>query len=416
MSAENRPAHSPLGASSAERWMNCPGSVALIKELNISEETDEPEYRGLGIAAHEAGAHCLKNTLDAWEVIGEKFHGKEVDQGMAQAVQVYLDTVRPAMAREGAITYIEHGISYARQDDKVAEIIDPRADGILRKYFYGTGDCCVVHGAGRKMDVTDYKHGEGIIVEPFQNPQLMYYAFGFLLLHPGVEIVQLRIVQPRTFDEPVKKWVTDAQFIKNWVAGKLVPAMQLTEVDGAELDAGSWCRFCPAKLVCPLMASLFGAACKANPKEIVPLTNATLGRSYQYTQAVKFYLKGLEEEVYRRLNLAQEVPGCKLVPKKANRVFKDGAMKLFTEKFGEECFTPKQFKTPAEMEKLGDAAKSLVREYAYSPQAGLTVATDDDKRVAVKVQTAQQAFGAAVGMVWDRRNDSTVQEDDHGRT
>ena len=82
MSAENRPAHSPLGASSAERWMSCPGSVSLIKQLDL-DETDEPEYRGLGIAAHEAGAHCLKNKLDAWEVMGEKFHGFEVDENMA---------------------------------------------------------------------------------------------------------------------------------------------------------------------------------------------------------------------------------------------------------------------------------------------------------------------------------------------
>jgi hypothetical protein len=376
--------------------MSCPGSVALIKELNIEEESDEPEYRGLGIAAHEAGAHCLRNGMDSWEVIGEKFHGYEVDQGMAQAVQVYLDTVRKHFSEEGAVVYIEHGISYQQQDGRVAEILDPRADSLLKRYFYGTGDCCVIHSGGRKMHVTDYKHGEGIIVEAAQNPQLMYYAFGFLLLHPEVDIVTLRIVQPRTFDEPVKTWATNAEFIKNWVADKLVPAMQLTEVNGAELDAGSWCRFCPAKLVCPLMASLFGAACKTNPKTVVDNSNATLGRSYQYRQAVGFYLKALEEEVYRRLHLGQEVPGCKLVPKKANRVLEEGAAALFKEKFGADAMCKPEIKSPSELEKLGETAKALVREYAYTPQTGLTVATDDDKRVAVKVQSSQQAFGAAV--------------------
>lgn len=396
MSSEQRPIHSPLGASSAERWMNCPGSVALIKELNIQEETDEPEYRGLGIAAHEAGAYCLKNGLDAWEVIGEKFHNYEVDLNMAQAIQVYIDTVRPVMEREGAIVYIEHGICYARQDEKVAEIIDPRADGILRKYFYGTGDCCVVRPAQKYMDVTDYKHGEGIIVEAENNPQLLYYAFGFLLLHPEVETVRIRIVQPRTFDESVKTWIVRADYIKEWVTTKLVTAMQLTEMDGAELDAGSWCRFCPAKLICPMMASLFGAACTANPKEIVPLTDATLGRSYKFTQVVKFYLKALEEEVYRRLNIGGEVPGCKLVPKKSNRVFKPEAPALAKEMFGEDAMSRPELKSPAELEKLGAEAKAFVREYAYTPQSGLTVATDDDKRPAVKVQTTEQAFGKAI--------------------
>lgn len=395
MSAEQRPVHSPLGASGAERWMNCPGSVSLIKELNLPE-TDEPEYRGLGIAAHEAGAHCLKNGLDAWEVIGAKFHDFEVDQGMATAIQVYIDTVRPVMEKPGAISYIEHGLAYSQEDHNVREIIDPRADGILKKYFYGTGDACIVRPAEKYMDVVDYKHGEGIIVEAENNPQLLYYAFGFLLLHPSVETIRIRIVQPRTFDEPVKTWLVKADYIKEWVKDQLVPAMQLTEMDGAELDAGSWCRFCPAKLICPMMASLFGAACTSNPKAIVPLTDASLGRSFQYKDAVKFYLKALEEEVFRRMNMGGVVPGCKLVPKKANRVFKPEAPEVFKDKFGDDCMTKPELKTPAEMERLGAEAKALVREYAYTPQTGLTVATDDDKRVAVKVETTEQAFGAAL--------------------
>lgn len=395
MSAEQRPAHSPLGASSAERWMNCPGSVALIKQLDL-DDSDEPEYRGLGIAAHEAGAHCLKNKLDAWEVIGEKFHDFEVDLDMANAIQVYIDTMRPIMEREGAIVYVEHGISYAQTDGFVSEIIDPRADRILKKYFYGTGDCAVVRPSDRYMDVTDYKHGEGIIVEAENNPQLMYYAFGFLLMHPEVETVRIRIVQPRTFDAPVKTWIVKASYIQDWVADKLVPAMQLTEMDGAELDAGSWCRFCPAKLVCPMMASLFGAAMTANPKTIITLTDQSLGHSYQYRAAVKAYLKALEDETYRRLNLGHKVPGCKLVPKKADRVFKQEASGIFKEKFGADAMTPAELKTPAQMEKIGAEAKELVKEYAYTPQTGLTVATDEDKRPGVRVETSEQAFGEAV--------------------
>lgn len=396
MSAEQRPIHSPLGASSAERWMNCPGSTSLIKELKIAEDTDEPEYRGLGVAAHEAGAHCLQNGLDAWEVVGEKFHGFEVDQNMAAAIQTYIDVCRPLMEREGALSYIEHGLAYKQENHHVTEIIDPRADSLLKKYFYGTGDCCVVRPDVKYMDVIDYKHGEGIIVEAENNPQLLYYAFGFLLLHNEIEIVRIRIVQPRTFDAPVKEWIVTANFIRDWVTDKLVPAMQATEMEGAELDAGSWCRFCPAKLICPMMASLFGAATTANPKSIVQFTDETLGRSYQFREAVKFYLKALEDEVFRRMNNGGKIPGCKLVPKKANRVFKIGAVDMFKEKFGDDALTKPEMKSPSEIEKLGSEAKELVREWAYTPQTGLTVATDDDRRVAVKVETSKQAFGNIV--------------------
>jgi hypothetical protein len=395
MSTEQRPIHSPLGASSAERWMNCPGSVALIKALKLDEETDEPEYRSLGIAAHEAGAHCLKNKLDAWEVISEKFHDIEVDQDMAQAIQVYIDTVRPSMEIEGAKVYIEHSIAYKQVDGHVTEILDPRADGLLKKYFYGTGDFGVAYGIC--LECTDYKHGEGIEVEVENNPQLIYYAFGFLLLHPDAKHVLLRIVQPRIgWVEPVKEWWVEADFIREYVATKLVPAMQLTEMDGAELDAGSWCRFCPAKLICPMMASLFGAATRSNPKEVIELSDQSLGRSYQYRSAVKAYLNAMEEEALRRLNLGKKIAGIKLVPKKANRVFKSEAPAIFKAKFGKDAMTPSEIKSPAEMERLGAEAKELVKEYAYTPQTGLTVAVDTDKRVAVKVQTTEEAFGHAI--------------------
>ena len=397
MSTEQRPIHSPLGASSAERWMNCPGSVTLIKQLNL-EETDEPEYRGLGIAAHEAGAHCLKNGLDAWEVIGEKFYEIEVDDAMAGSIQVYIDVCRPLMERPKAITYIEHGLAYTQQDGRVTEILDPRADSILKRYFYGTGDFAAARPEDKYLDVIDYKHGEGIDVDVEENPQLMYYAFGFLLLHPEVETVRLRIVQPRiAWAEPIKTWIAKADYIRDWVADKLVPAMQLTEIDGAELDAGSWCRFCPAKLICPMMASLFGAAMKTNPKSLVELSDMSLGRSYQYKAAVTSFLKALEDETFRRLNLGQ-MKGCgvKLVPKKANRVFKPEALAVFKKEIGDDAWTKPELKSPAELEKLGAVAKELVKEYAYTPQTGLTVAVDTDKRVAVKVETTQQAFGDTV--------------------
>src|SRR5271166_6425074 len=104
------PAHSPLGASSAERWMECPGSVRLIQSLKIEGDSDEPDYRREGTAAHEAIAHCLRNNSDAWEVMGETFYDTVVSVEMADAIQVYLDTVRP-LATPAAQVFIEHRIS-----------------------------------------------------------------------------------------------------------------------------------------------------------------------------------------------------------------------------------------------------------------------------------------------------------------
>lgn len=373
------PVHSPLGASSAERWMSCPGSVALLKKLDLPE-SDEPDYRRDGIAAHEAAAHCLTNSMEGWEVIGTKFHDTEITEEIANAVQIYLDTVRPLMAAPDVQVYVEQRVQFPEH-----------------KLGYGTVDCGIFDPETCTLSVNDYKHGQGIVVDAEWNPQLLYYAHGLVQLHPETRYIDVRIIQPRAFhpEGPVRKWTISADMLAMWVESDLLPAMNAVEIDNT-LDAGPWCRFCPAKLICPVLTSLFGAAAQADPRHIVNLSDENLGRSYQYTQAVKHYLKAFEEETFRRLNLGKDVPGTKLVAKKANRVWKDGGPEVVKARFGADAFTEPEIKTPAQIESLGPEAKKVVSEWAYTPQTGLTVALAADKRPAVKVQTTQEAFGAAL--------------------
>ena len=90
---ETLPVHSPLGASSAERWMNCPGSVTLLQHLGL-DESEEPDYRREGIAMHEAAAHCLREGLDAWEIVNQTFYETLMTPELADPIQVYLDHCR----------------------------------------------------------------------------------------------------------------------------------------------------------------------------------------------------------------------------------------------------------------------------------------------------------------------------------
>lgn len=370
--ATERPAHSLLGASGAERWMNCPGSVALLRELKLPE-TDDPEYRTLGTSAHDAAYTCLTKQLDGWEVVGEKHGHHEVDAGMADAIQIYLDEVRSLITPTTA-TYFEFGIDAPE----------------FHSDFYGTLDCGLVDG--RKMFIRDYKHGEGIAVEVEENPQIMYYAYGLLRHHPEVEEVNLGIVQPRIpYREPIQTWETTADHIREWAETKLITAMNNTAIDG-DLDAGNWCRFCPAKLVCPLMTALYGAAMQADPKQIINLSNDALGKSYHYLAAVKQYIKAFEAETFRRLNAGEEVPETKLVFQKSNRVWKAGAAELFLEQFGPRAQTAPELLSPAVMEKIDPRAKKLVHEWAYTPKGGMTVAPADDRRPAIKVTSTQETF------------------------
>lgn len=382
--SEQRPEHSPLGASSAERWINCPGSVALLKELKLPE-TDEPDYRREGTAMHHAAAHCLETVKDTWEITGETFNETVIDDVMARHVQTYLDCVRATMRDP---LFKQHWIEFNLTSPKHA-------------LMYGTVDFGAAFA--NRLEVTDLKGGEGIIVEPEHNPQLMYYAA--LLIEKLEEAssigdnfpVRLRVVQPRAFHQSgaVREWDTTVGEIKEWVHDTLRPAMAQAEFD-LSLDAGPWCRFCPAKLVCPLLTSLFRAACTYDPKEIINYSADSIGRSYQYVQAVKFYIKALEDEAARCLNAGQAVPGVKLVPKKSNRVFTPEGQKLAPDKFGADAWAERKLKSPAELEKVGPTAASFVKEYAYQPNTGETVALEGDPRPAVVKQSSAQAFGAAI--------------------
>lgn len=306
------PEHSPKGASSAERWMNCPGSAVILKELQLPE-SDEEDYRALGIAAHEAAAKCLLEGMDAWEIEGQEFHGQKADQNMVESIQVYLDYCRGLMG-EGITVTIEEKIGGNDPDKR------PHPD------FYGRLDFSAY--GPEFLDIVDYKHGEGITVEADDNPQLKYYAYGKLYdrIHNhnvnvrSDRIVRLTIVQPRAYHNEgvIRTFETTAGEIINWAESELIPAMERAEFD-QDFDAGKWCRFCPAKLFCPLLQGIFGAAAKSDPTMIANFGQKRMALEYAQRDAVKFYMKALEDECFRRAEIGNTVPGTKLVPKQSRR-------------------------------------------------------------------------------------------------
>ena len=367
--------HSPLGASAAERWMNCPGSNVILQQLDLPE-TEESEYAKEGTAAHAVAAHALRNGLDMWECEGQEWNGVIVDKEMVDALQDYLDVLAAVRA--------EHNKGF------VKELIEYPIAGDFHPLFFGTCDDAIL--GEEVLDITDLKYGAGIAVDVVNNPQLKYYAVGVLEKFMGPKRVRLRIVQPRAFHEdgPIRVWETTSEELLTWKKEVLIPAMRRAEID-TTLTPGDHCRFCPAKLACPVLTALFGASVTADASILPNFSNDALSRNFKLTAAVKHYIKALEDEVYRRLSHGQEVPEFKLVPKKANRVFTSEGATLVKDEFGADAIETK-LKTPAQIEKLGAAGKKFVREHAYTPQTGLTVAPLDDDRVGVKIQPPAEAF------------------------
>lgn len=294
-----KPEHSPLGASSAARWMNCPGSPRLLSSLPTK---DRSEFADLGTEAHALAAYCLLHDDVADSFIDTDFDGEfsqPISEETANAVNVYLAAVRKVSTLPGARFYVE--------DKLVLEEIDPM--------LWGTADCIVyvpkftvIDHAGLKDEarlyVFDYKHGVGVSVAAEDNPQLGYYAFGAWISfrHLPIDKIVTTIVQPRAPGKTIKSvTLTPLQLYDFSV--DLEAAVRRTREPDAPLVQGPWCdnTFCNGRGVCPeLRAKALAAVSHFNSDNVLTIDLAELGADLHKLEVFYSYYKA-------RVKLAEDL-------------------------------------------------------------------------------------------------------------
>ena len=390
-----RAAHSRIGASSAHCWFTCAGSVKMSAGRTGGDTPEAQE----GTAAHIVAAGCLHRDQDAWEWTGQKITVERedggppdefvVDQAMAEDVQVYLGAVRwdfnARMAPEGVTSmFIEETFTLSDIDEDA----------------YGTADCALLCSGEDLLRVYDLKYGEGIIVEVEKNEQAMYYAVGVIerLTARGVVIpymVELVIVQPR-IDHPdgfVRRWRISVDDLSKWAHGTLKKKIAATRAKSPALVVGEHCRFCPGKPVCPAIRGVFDELANGHPAAVKELEDWELAERMERIPAARKFIGCLEDETFTRRSKGRDVPGWKIVHKKANRVWKPGAESAVVAVLGEDAAYTRKFRSPAQVDKLGAAGKALSKEHAYKPKTGLTLAPESDRREAVAPRTVEEVFG-----------------------
>lgn len=337
------PAHSKLGASSAHRWMACPGSVRLGAGL----ESRSSIYAAEGSAAHALAAKCLENGNDAdvyggeWEHDG---HKGEITDEMCEAVQVYLDTVRGDAIENGEAPYrlVEHKFHLKE----------------IHSDLFGTADCVQVWPCAKLMRVYDYKHGAGVAVGVDANPQLLYYALGALLSYKKpISYVELVVVQPRC-DHPdgrVRRWRTTAVDLLDFEAD-LLDAVRRTEDPAAPLVLGEHCHWCAAAAICPeaKRRAQEAARMEFKPEAYDP---EALAETLKILPAIEGWAKTVREFAYGEAQHGRCPPGFKLVDKRPTRKWKVDEQTLATElsKIGlaeSDIYAPREAKSPAQIEKV----------------------------------------------------------------
>lgn len=405
--------HSIFGGSTATRWLNCPGSVALIATV---PPLPESPYAAEGTRAHQLAAHCLENGYHNVFAGGE-----DAPDDMAAAVQTYLDAVYAEMAKApDAELYVETTFAFSQVGDG-AEV-------------YGSNDAIVYTPSTKRLAVFDYKHGVGVSVDAEDNPQLKFYAAGAYLSNPSWKVreVELVIVQPRARDADeagaIKRWPLDTvellgftgeidggvKAAKDVIANYSVSSPLFSET----LKTGSWCRWCDAAAICPLKASEALKAMTLHYADITDMSPERLPTTEQLAaaanpQRIADILKGIDilqawanqvQEFAEAHLLAgtMEIPGWKVVEKIGRRKWiaaDDQIAGYLGAVFGlaEDDIRPRKLVTLTEVEKqlksLKEAKEDIdafMLKFTIKESSGLTIAPATDRREAVNA--AEKSF------------------------
>jgi hypothetical protein len=304
--------HSPLGPSSLSRIFACPGSYAL-------SQTPEVKARGNRTSIHSAKgtfAHAIVERILKDEALPEQGmhrvqgHDVDFDDDMLSAVRKHTDTLETSIALADWYA-IEQRVSLDHL----------WAPGKPPEPIFGTADFMAYFKAIKRLQVVDYKHGAGVIVDIIDNPQLLAYAAGGIDIAPGpVDEIELVIVQPNASGPKVKTQIVKRIDLLMWIGVVLVPKVNRVVTDADLFQDGPQCRFCPCTHVCPrLHAKAIAEAQEAfrdaddealDPK--APLSPVKLAAALERAESLAIWIEAIRTHAKDVLARGELVPGWKL--------------------------------------------------------------------------------------------------------
>lgn len=386
--------HAILSASGAYRWLACPGSVAL--SANLPPGTSSI-YAAEGSLAHDLAELSLSGKANLHDFLGKRIakDGYEfvIADEMIDAVETYTaycDKIGEASDR----TFIETRVS-------LNEMWGDKPPTPL----FGTADFIAYAHKSETLDVVDLKYGRGVPVEVADNDQLLYYACGSLAFAPGpVSRIRTTIVQPRAEHllGPVRSCEYDLLDLRVWFDTRLRPGVERIMSGDAALVAGSHCRFCPARGVCPALAKLATETAKMEfgqlPPQTAGMSDAELGAVLDKAEIIREWIEAVRAEASQRIDRGSSVPGWKLAERRATRKFlNDDLAEALLSRFGiaRDKTHKAALKSVAQIEKLlSPEQKAELLPLIDKSSSGTTLVPDHDPRAAVVSRRASDDFGA----------------------
>lgn len=245
MSNNNRPFY---GASSSDRWLQCPGSLSLQGSSNY---LGKAAPRGTSKVAEEGAVlHFIASLF---------LRATTMEQVQELIESLLAIPVVDIVDEHGNIRELQYGAKTITVDDintiwaYTNFLRSLKGDKAVEKevsWFHYTNSeksKGAVDGLAvfeKKATIVDLKLGKHY-VDPSTSSALKLYALGVLEEYKEVEEVSLLVYQP-TFDEPVSEHKMTRTSLIAWANRRLVPAVEASKQDKQTFNEGSWCRFCPS--------------------------------------------------------------------------------------------------------------------------------------------------------------------------
>ena len=349
-----------------------------------------------GTAAHKLAELVLTTDHSPISYLGDTLNGFEVDEEMVESVQVFVNAVGSALIHEDVILWVERRFNLAK--------LKPPAP------MFGTSDVVTYDPRKKLLTVFDLKYGRGVLVEVGDNPQEMYYGIGALLdieecfpeYRGEIHDIKLVIVQPRAaHPDGVVRSATISYEDLLAFASELLDRAGATQVEDAPLNPGDWCRWCRAAPICPALQKQAMAVAKREFSELpgnLPPAPETLALAELVTvldnaDILTDWIKSVHGYVMGMLERGEEVPGYKLVPKRAMRrwVNPDSVLTLMRRHgLPDDEVQVTKLLSPAQLEKVikRGGLPPLPEELWEKKSSGFNLAPSSDPRPAAQLRPA----------------------------
>ena len=349
MTIERRhlPDHAPYAPSGMERIVECPLSVQLSRQA-----PPEPEsiYAKEGNVAHGHGEEAL---------LSGEVPNLPDDVEMQQAVEIYFNYCDPR---------IESATNYGVESKVIAD-----------EELFGTVDCWTYHKVGGVLEIIDFKYGYNPVM-PEENMQMMTYA-ACLFLDDEIPIneemvneIVLTVIQPR--GGGTKSWETTAARIGKHLE-IIDGAINASKMDNPPGAMGHWCKWCPAKLICPILTAAEEGLTSWDTRD---LSDEDLGKLLATAQILEQKAAAIFAYAHARAEDGQRITGWKLVAKRATRKWIDSVKVLAWAKRNGKLKLMMQPKliSPAQAGKLLGDDFEAVEKMIESISSGTNLKPSDD--------------------------------------